>query len=360
MSIRKRESVSIHDLNQMQVYLGEETLEDYDDGLLSRRAMMKRLIIICGGSAAAAALMTACGAPINAPPPAATSAPAAAAATEAPAAGGSAPTAAATAAAGTTPSPAATAGTPPPAPTPGPAKGPLTVAADDAAVKGSDVTFKSDTDMFGYLARPAAEGNYPGVIVIHENRGLNDHIRDVARRLAKAGYIALAPDLVSRAGGTDKLPRDQVSGMLSQAKPEDLVKDLNAGVDFLLKEPGIKSEKVGVVGFCFGGAYTLRLAASNPKIAAAVPYYGVTPQPADQMKNTNAAIMGNYGGKDARVNGTIPALEEVMKAAGKTYEKHIYDDAGHAFNNDTGANYNEKAAVEAWKATLDWFAKYLS
>ena len=329
MSMKKRAPVLLDDLNQMQVYLGEETVEDFQDGLITRRAMLKRLIVICGGTAAAAAVLSACGVPVNAPPTSST-----------------APT-------------AAGATSPPPPPTPGLAKGPLTVAKEDAAVKTSDVTFKSDTDVMGYLARPAAEGSYPGVIVIHENRGLNDHIRDVARRLAKAGYIALAPDLVSRAGGTDKLERDKVSGMLGQAKPEDLVKDLNAAVDFLLADKGLKSDKVGVVGFCFGGAYTLRLAATNPKIAAAVPYYGVTPQPADQMGKTNAAILGQYGGKDARVNGTIPALEDVMKTAGKTYEKKIYDDAGHAFNNDTGANYNEKAAVDAWKATLDWFAKYL-
>lgn len=334
MPIKPRKPVALDNLNQMQIYLGEETVEDFQDGLISRRAMLKRLIVICGGSAAAAAVLSACGVPLNAPSPAATAAASAAAA----------PT---------------TAATRPPQPTPGPAKGPLTVAADDSAVKTSEVTFKSDTDIMAYFAQPAAAGSYPGVIVIHENRGLNDHIRDVARRLAKAGYIALAPDLVSRAGGTAKLERDKVSGMLGQAKPDDLVKDLNAGVAWLLTQSNIKSTKVGVVGFCFGGAYTLRLAAANSSIAAAVPYYGVTPDPADQMSKTNAAILANYGATDQRVNGTIPALEAVMTKAGKVYEKKLYGGAGHAFNNDTGANYNEAAAVAAWKATLDWFAKYL-
>jgi len=236
----------------------------------------------------------------------------------------------------------------------------LSVAADDPAIQASDVTYQSDTEIMGYLAKPAAAGTYPGVIVIHENRGLTDHIKDVARRLAKAGFVSLAPDLVSRNGGTASQSRDQVAGVLGQARPEDLVKDLSAGVDYLLQQPGVKPDKAGVVGFCFGGAYTLRLAAANPKIAAAVPYYGVTPEPASQMADTNAAIMGQYGATDNRVNSTIPALEETLSKAGKTFEKHIYEGAGHAFNNDTGANYNEAAATQAWQRTLDWFTKYLA
>jgi carboxymethylenebutenolidase len=233
------------------------------------------------------------------------------------------------------------------------------VPADDPAVQASDVTYASETEMRAYLARPAAEGTYPGVIVIHENRGLTDHIKDVTRRLAKAGYVALAPDLVSRMGGTASMQADQVASALGQATPEQLVQDLNAGVDFLLQQSGVMADKVGVVGFCFGGAYTLRLAAANPKVAAAVPYYGVTPEPASQLANTNAAVLGQYGGTDARVNNTIPALEEALLGAGKTFEKHIYEGAGHAFNNDTGARYDEAAAVLAWQRTLDWFATHL-
>jgi carboxymethylenebutenolidase len=239
------------------------------------------------------------------------------------------------------------------------AASPLSVAADDPDVTASDVTFQSDTAISGYVARPKADGTYPGVIVIHENRGLTDHIRDVARRLAKAGYVALAPDLASRAGGTAKVGADKITGYFANAKPEDLVKDLNTAVDFLGQQAGVQPDKYGTVGFCFGGAFVLRLAAANPKIAAAVCYYGVTPQPASQMSATNAAILGQYGGNDSRVNGTIPALEQAMQAAGKTYEKQIYEGANHAFNNDTGQNYNQEAAVAAWQRTLDWFGKYL-
>jgi len=179
-----------------------------------------------------------------------------------------------------------------------------------------------------------------------------------ARRLAKAGYVAVAPDLASRAGGTAKLG-GQIQGFFANAKPDELVSDLNAAIAFLGQQNGVVSDKYGVVGFCFGGAYTLRLAAANPKIAAAVSYYGPVPDPATQIATTNAAILGQYGANDARVNGTIPALEQAMAAAGKTFEKRVYDGAGHAFNNDTGANYNQEAAVAAWSETLGWFQKYL-
>jgi carboxymethylenebutenolidase len=361
---KNRENFPIEQLNQMQRYLGEEMIEDYQEGMMSRREMLKRLLGICGSGAAVAALLAACGAdtptspaptaaagPATAAPPtaaAATAAPeattAATAAPEAPTQAGAAPTGAATAAA----QPAA-----------GAAASPLSVPADDPAVTAQDVTFPGDTTISGYLARPKADGTYPGVVVIHENRGLTDHIRDVARRLAKAGYVALAPDLASRAGGTDKVGNTQLPGYFANAKPEDLVKDLNAAVSYIAQQPGIKADKYGTVGFCFGGAFVLRLAAANPKIAAAVVYYGVTPEPASQMSATNAAILGQYGGNDSRVDATIPALEQVMQASGKTFEKRIYEGANHAFNNDTGQNYNETAALAAWKETLSWFDKYL-
>jgi carboxymethylenebutenolidase len=329
MSNKKRDLPKLDSLNEMQVYLGTEMIDDYLHGQLSRRRMLARLIYICGGAGGAATLLTACGQPINQPTP--TSAPKP---TEAPK-----PTA---------------------APASAPVVSPLSVAANDPAIEATSVTFDSDTKVSGYLARPkSASGNLPGVIVIHENRGLNDHIRDVARRLAKAGYIALAPDLVSRGGGTDALGADKVPGWLSQAKPEDLVKDMSAGVDFLQKQTGVNADKIGVVGFCFGGSQTIHLAAANAKIKAAVPYYGPVPKTLKPIGETNAAILAHYGGTDQRVNGTIPDIENAMKDAKKIYEKKIYDGAGHAFNNDTGGSYNEKAAVEAWTATLAWFDKYL-
>jgi len=360
---RNRDAVSVDQLNQMQRYLGEEMIEEYQEGHMSRREMLRRLLGICGSSAAVAALLAACGASsATQPAPTAAASPptpipptAAPEATAAPATAAAAPTQAAAAPtqAAAAPTAAATA-----AAQPGAATSPLSVAADDPDVKGEEVTFPGATTINGYLARPAAEGTYPGVVVIHENRGLTDHIRDVARRLAKAGYVALAPDLASRAGGTSAVGTN-IQGFFANAKPEDLVSDLNAAVDFLGQQSGVQPDKFGVVGFCFGGGYTLRLAAANPKIAAAVSYYGPVPNPASQIATTNAAILGQYGANDARVNGTVPALEQAMKDSGKTFEKRVYDGAGHAFNNDTGQNYNQEAAVAAWKETLSWFDKYL-
>lgn len=412
MAYKPRQDITVDQLNDMQRYLGEETIEDYQHGQMSRRRMLRRLLLICGSAAGATALLVACG-DATATLPAATTAPAVpttaasttSAATSAAAATTAAPTtsaatsaaattaamttsaattaagttaagttaagttaagattAAGTTAAGTTAAGATTAagGTTAAAQaTPAQAKGPLVVAANDPAVTAQNVTYQGDTQIFGYLAKPSAAGTYPGVIVIHENRGLTDHIRDVARRLAKAGYITLAPDLASRNGGTDKVPTDQVTGYFANAKPEDLVKDLNSSETYLESVAGVKAGKYGVVGFCFGGGMALRFAAANPKIAAAVPYYGPVPSPVSQMASTQAAILGQYGGTDTRVNAGIPDLEKTLKDAGKTYEKKIYDGAGHAFNNDTGAAFNETAAVQAWTATLDWLKKYLA
>ena len=194
----------------------------------------------------------------------------------------------------------------------------------------------------------------PGVIVIHEIFGLTDHIRDVARRLAKVGYLALAVDLASRSGGTDKA--ENVPGALTQGPVEDRIADLNSGVAFLEANDNYNG-KLGVTGFCFGGGMTLSLAAAQPKVLAAVPYYGPTPQPPSVMSATKAAILAHYGADDARVNAGIPDLEAALK--GKRFEKRVHAGAGHAFNNDTGDAYNEDVAIGAWTETTGWFSRYL-
>lgn len=374
MTRAQRPPVAVNELNQMQRYLGEEMIEDWEQGELTRRQMLRRLLAICGGAAGASALLVACGAETATPTGSAsaaaslaasaaadrsTSASVSASVDAAPAASPSVSAAAsrsaeasaaasssAGASAATSSSPAAEASAQPAG------SAPLSVPADDPAVTAGDATVAGDVEIQAYLVRPSAEGSYPGVIVIHENRGLTDHIRDVARRVAKQGYVALAPDLASRAGGTAAVGADAIQGFFANANPEELVSDLNAAVAYLGQQDGVVAGKYGVVGFCFGGAYTLRLAAANPEVAAAVCYYGVTPEPADQLSATKAAILGQYGGSDQRVNATIPALEQVMQASGKTYEKRVYEGANHAFNNDTGQNYNEQAAVDAWQETL--------
>jgi carboxymethylenebutenolidase len=232
----------------------------------------------------------------------------------------------------------------------------LSVGADDRAVAALNVDFPGPAGpVFGYLAEPrTGGGSRAGVIVIHEIFGLNDHIRDVTRRVARAGYLALAVDLASRAGGS--VAAENVPGALTQGPIEERIADIDAGASFLGTRPDFNG-RLGIVGFCFGGAMALSYAAANADLDASVAYYGPTPQPASVMASTNAAVLAQYGGTDERVNAGIPELEAAM--AGKTFEKRIYGGAGHAFNNDTGAAYNESAAVEAWGVTLEWLAQHL-
>jgi carboxymethylenebutenolidase len=348
--------VAADDLTQTQRYLGEETVHHAHDGIISRRDMMVRLVGICGSVAAANALLLACGddkGPLTEPDGSAGPTGSGPSGSEA---SGTAP---ATSAAGAAPTdaPTPTAATPPTTAGSGPVLG---VAATDPAVHGEDVMFMGPAGrMFGHLVIPTAGGRSAGVIVIHEIFGLNDHIRDVSRRLAKAGYRALAVDLTSRAGGVAKVGANGVSGALGNLAPADMVADLDAGAEFLASQRG-HSGKLGVVGFCFGGGATLRYAANSTKPDAAVAYYGPTPDPVAQMADARAPILAHYGATDARVNAGIDALESTLRAAGKTYDKHVWDGAGHAFNNDTGGAYNEAAAVAAWTLTLGWFAKYLA
>jgi carboxymethylenebutenolidase len=195
--------------------------------------------------------------------------------------------------------------------------------------------------------------------VIHEANGLSEHIKDVTRRVAKAGFVALAPELLSRWGITPELPMEKLMGYLANTQPEEIVADLNTSVDYLASLENVTG-KLGVVGFCFGGGYSLSLAGANPGIVAAVCYYGVTPQPPSQMANTNAAILGQYGASDPRVTNTVPELEKVLAQNGKTFKKYFYEGAGHAFNNDTiFPAFKEEVAVLAWQRTLDWFHQYL-
>jgi carboxymethylenebutenolidase len=327
----------VTELNWLQRYAAEEVVEHTGAGRFDRREMMQRLVAICGTPALAAAFLASC-----------------ASSSTSRSSSGSTTVGTTTGAttAGTTVTPA----TAPNASAPAGARAALSVAADDPAVHGAEVTFPGPAGtLFGYLARPSAEGRRAGVLVIHEIFGLTDHIRDVTRRVAKAGYVALAVDLASRAGGTAQAPN--LSGALTQGPVSDRVADLDGGLAFLESQPDYNTA-LGVVGFCFGGGMTLSYAAAQPKVRAAVAYYGPTPQPASVMTATKAAILAQYGADDARVNAGIDALTSAM--AGKTFDKRVYEGAGHAFNNDTGGGYVEARAVEAWAATLDWFGRYLA
>lgn len=356
-------SKSIHDLNDRQEYIGREMIEEYRAGHISRRAMLKTISIVCG-AAGGSALLAACGDDEGAKMIADAAAGSPDAAMGSPDAAGGSPDAAMGSpdAAGGSPDAGAGADAAGPGPDVGP--GVLSVPANDPNIEAMRIEYDSvpAAKIIAYLARPKAAGNYPGVVVIHENRGLNDHIRDVARRLAKAGFVALAPDLTSRGGSTEKLDPDMARAYLSMDGVADmLLADLNAGAEFLGKTMGVAPPaKLGVVGFCFGGGQTYRLAISNAKIAAAVPYYGpATPAVIATLKDSKAAFLIQHADNDMNVNSTRDMVRDALMMAGKTFEIVVHPNSRHAFNNDTGANYSEAAAVAAWTRTIDFFKLHL-
>lgn len=233
----------------------------------------------------------------------------------------------------------------------------------DPALTSSDIKFNS-TDggaVNGYLTRPKDDLNHPAVVVIHENRGLTDHIRDVARRLAKAGYVALAPDLLSRQGGTGSFPNDEaVTAGIGKLNEEGITNDLTGAINYLKGQSFVRANKIGVTGFCWGGGNTLLIATRNKDLAAAVVYYGRNPKNLDDVKNVTAAVLGQYGEKDEPITSQVPKLAEAMKKYGKSFEYKVYTGAPHAFNNDTNADrYRPEAAKEAWSRTIEFFKAHL-
>jgi carboxymethylenebutenolidase len=231
---------------------------------------------------------------------------------------------------------------------------------DDARVSVQDVTYPgAQGEMTGYLVRPAdASGDLPAVIVIHENRGLNSHIRDVARRVALEGLLALAPDFLSPAGGspTDENRAREMIGQLDNAQT---VANAVATVRFL-KGHEAGNGNVGAVGFCWGGGLVNDLAVETPELGAAVAYYGRHPnlEAADQIE---APLLLHYAGLDERINAGIDAYAEALDAAGKEYTIHMYEGVNHAFNNDTSeARYDEEAADLAWRRTIAFFMEKLA
>ena len=229
---------------------------------------------------------------------------------------------------------------------------------NDARLATERVAFDSPKGKInGYLARPKARGKRPTVLVIHENRGLNPHLEDVARRLAAEGFLAYAVDLLSLVGGT---PADTEEALKLHPKmnQDDAVATLVAAVSFLKTHPE-STGKVGAVGFCFGGLMVNRLAASSKELDAGVAYYG-RQIPADQVKNITASLLLQYAEKDDGVNAGIADYEAALKANNKKYTIYTYPGTQHAFNNDLGAaRYNKAAADLAWARTLAFFKETL-
>jgi carboxymethylenebutenolidase len=315
------------ELNPDQKYLVEEFYDDYREGLLSRRTFIKRIAYITGSMAATVTVMSTLGCtaaelPVETDP---------------------------------MPTPEAAAEV---VPVPG-AQSPFSVPEGDPAVESSDVGFDSQgEEITAYLARPVADGVYAAVLVCHENRGLNPHIRDVARRFAKAGYVALAIDLLAREGGTAAYERDQVPGLLGDAGPERHTADFIAGFNYLQTLAFVDGERIGMTGYCFGGGVTWQVATQLPELKAAVPFYGRAPE-LERVPNIRAAVLGVYAELDERINAGKDLLEQALIDAGITHQLNLYPGVNHAFHNDTGRRYIEEQASQAWLDTLAWFEQYL-
>jgi len=210
----------------------------------------------------------------------------------------------------------------------------------------------------GYLVRPAAaSGPVAGVVVVHENRGLNPYIEDVARRVAKAGFVALAPDGLTSVGG---YPGNDEKGreLQQQVDPEKLMNDFFAAIEFLTKHDAT-TDKIGITGFCYGGGVSNAAAVAYPELAAAVPFYGRQPRVED-VPRIQAPLLIHYAELDAGINEGWPAYEAALKENGKTYEAHVYPGVNHGFHNDSTPRYDEAAAKLAWDRTIEWFKRYLA
>ena len=235
-------------------------------------------------------------------------------------------------------------------------QGPIVAPDDKNLVTGKAEYDAAGTKMTGYLARQVGGKKRPAVIVISENRGLNAHIEDVARRFAVDGFLAFAPDPLSQFGGTPADPAE-VGKLFSSLNAAETVARLAAAVKFLATHAE-STGKVGVVGFCWGGGMVNRLAAAGTTLNAGVAYYG-SQLPAADVPKISCPLMLHYASEDARINAGIPAYEAALKEHKKTYELFMYEGAGHAFNNNTGTRYHKEAAELAWKRTLEFFNKYL-
>jgi carboxymethylenebutenolidase len=299
----------------LQRYIAEEIATDHVDGLLSRREALRRLALLGVSTAAATALFAACSedkrpasnAPVTSSAPATSS--------------------------------AAPPGTEKALPT-----APITWAGPQGELQAA------------WADAPNARG---GVLVIHENKGLNDWVRSVAGRFAGIGYSALAIDLLSGQGGTAKFADPaQATAELGKIAPDVFVANLKSGVGELQRR--VPDKKLAVVGFCMGGGLTWQLLASGePQLAAAFQFYGPAPDNPDFSGSKNVAVLAFYGAQDQRVTSTEPVVKAALEKAGLVHELVVEPDANHAFFNDTGDRYNATAATDAWRQVQDWLTKYV-
>jgi len=322
-------------LGKFETYLIEEFFDDYRDGAMSRHTFTRRVAFITGSMAAAAGAMTLVGCTPQELPRSTDPMPTPA--SSASSGGGG------TAAAGAVPG----------------AKSPLSVPEGAAGLVTETVRLPSGgVDISAYLARPEGDEAGPAVLICHENRGLTPHIQDVARRFAKAGYAALALDLLSREGGTRSLDPDAVPGALTQAGAARHVADFAAAFDYMNSRSFVDSGRIAMTGYCFGGGITWQAATELPGLKATSAFYGPAPD-LDKVPAIKPAVLGVYAERDARITGALPALRDALAGTEVRHELKVYPGVDHAFHNDTSGRYNEAQATAAWNDTLAWFGKYV-
>lgn len=331
-------------LNADQKYFVEEFYDDYRQGLMSRREFVKRLAFVTGSMAATVSTMGLIGCAADELPDPTEPMP-----TPIP------PTRQAENAAATP----TIASSPTLIPVPG-AQSPISIPEGDPSVWAEEIIYDSNGDpITAYLARPAiADAINPVILACHENRGLTPHIKDVTRRLAQTGYVALAPDLLTREGGTANLDPAQIPGLLGAAGNIRHVNDFLAAYTYLQTLDFVNGQRVGMTGFCFGGGITWDVATQLPTLRAAVPFYGRAPE-LTQIPNIQAAVMVVYAELDSRITNGRDTVEAALQEAGITYQIKVYPGVDHAFHNDTGSRYDETQATQAWQDTLGWFAAYV-
>lgn len=239
---------------------------------------------------------------------------------------------------------------------------PIIVPANDSSLISEAVQYPGKAgNVKGYLSRPKDGGKRGAVVVIHENRGLVEHIKDVARRLAKDGFVALAPDLLSRSGGTDqfKTPEEAIAAIGKLTKP-GVEEDLQSTVDYLKKQSFVNG-RIGVVGFCWGGGQSLNFATKCKDLSAAIVYYGRNPDPLDLVQNISCPLLGNYGEDDPNIIAGVEPLKQALTKYGKKFDIKTYPGAKHAFNNNTNAErYHPDASKDAWGRTVNFYKQNLA
>jgi carboxymethylenebutenolidase len=323
----RREDTLLNETQRLKRYLAEEMVEEYEEGRMSRRQMLKTVCQILGVGFVSPALLEilGCSNPQGS--------------------------------VGESETTAEKSGV---APVPESQTDGVTVEPDDPDIEVSEVEVPGqESTIEGYQAQPSGEGPFPAILLIHENRGLTEHIRDVARRFAKVGYAGLAVDLLSRVGGTAQFSDvAETTTAISKLDQEGVVSDLRSSVAWLGEQPYVQEGRIGSIGWCWGGGQAWRLATREPNLKAVVAFYGPNP-PLEDVPNIQAAVLGIYGAEDQRITSQEPELEAALSDADKTYEMEVLEGANHAFFNDTGQNFDPEAAKEAWSYTLAWFGQYL-